>query len=131
MFEALAERLLGNILGEYIEDFSAQNLKIGILSGQVILKNIVLKKDIIKKLNLPLKIKYSRLGTLKMNIPWKSLTSSKIEVVLEGFELVVAELPISQWNCKNTKIIDKRKKEIEAYCQSVLDDFVKKGEKGK
>ena len=49
------------------------------------MKNVVLKKSIIKKLNLPMIIKYSRLGCLKMNIPWKSLTSSKIEVVLEGF----------------------------------------------
>jgi vacuolar protein sorting-associated protein 13A/C len=56
----------------------------------VVLKNVVLKKSIIKKLNLPLKIKYSKLGCLRMTIPWKSLTSSKIVVVLEGFELVVA-----------------------------------------
>lgn len=70
----------------------------------------MLKKDVIKKLNLPFKIRYSRLGCLKMNIPWKSLTSSKIEVVLEGFELVVDEIPEQLWECKNTKIIEKRKK---------------------
>lgn len=90
------------------------------------LKNVVLKKSIIKKLNLPLLIKYSRLGCLRMNIPWKSLTSSKIEVVLEGFELVVAEVPVAEWDCKNTKIIEKRKKEIEGFCEAVLNDFGKK-----
>lgn len=105
MFEALAERLLNSILGEYIENFSAENLKIGIWSGEVVLKNVVLKKSIIKKLNLPFKINYSRLGCLKMNIPWKSLTSSKIEVLLEGFEIVLAEVPVGEWKCKNTQII--------------------------
>jgi hypothetical protein len=33
MFEALVERLLNKILGEYIEGFSSENLKIGIWSG--------------------------------------------------------------------------------------------------
>jgi len=58
-----------------------------------VLKNLRLKKDILKKLNLPFGIRYSRLGCLKMNIPWKSLATSKIEVLLEGFELMIDELP--------------------------------------
>ena len=33
MFEALVERILNKILGEYVEDFSAENLKIGLWSG--------------------------------------------------------------------------------------------------
>lgn len=66
-----------------------------------------------------------------MNIPWKSLASSKIEVLLEGLELVVAELPTTMWECKNTKIIEKRKKEIESFCEAVLSDFAKKNEKSK
>jgi vacuolar protein sorting-associated protein 13A/C len=78
MFESLVERLLNKILGEYIENFNSENLHIGIWSGQVVLKNIALKKDIVKRLNLPFIIKFSRLGCLKLNVPWKSLTSSKI-----------------------------------------------------
>jgi hypothetical protein len=46
--------------------------------------------------------------------------------MLEGLELVIAELPASKWQCKNTKIIEKRKKEIQDYCESVLSDFAKK-----
>jgi vacuolar protein sorting-associated protein 13A/C len=70
MFEALVERLLNKILGEYIEEFSVENLKIGIWSGEVVLKNIALKKSVIRKLNLPFRINYSKLGILRMNIPW-------------------------------------------------------------
>lgn len=131
MFEALAERLLNSLLGEYIEDFSAENLKIGIWSGEVVLSNVVLKKSVIRKLNLPFRIAHSRLGCLRMTIPWKSLASSKIEVLLEGFELVLAELPVAEWQCKNTQIIEKRRKEIERFCEGVAGDFAKKGEKGK
>lgn len=66
-----------------------------------------------------------------MKIPWKSLTTSKIEVLLEGFELVVSEIPVSEWVCKNNKIIEKRKKEIEDYCNAVIKDFTKKNDKNK
>lgn len=97
----------------------------------MVLRNVVLKKSIIRKLNLPFKINYSRLGCLKMNIPWKSLASSKIEVLLEGFEIVLAEVPVAEWKCKNTQIIEKRKKEMENFCESVVSDFAKKGEKTK
>jgi vacuolar protein sorting-associated protein 13A/C len=131
MFEALVERLLNKILGEYIENFSAENLSIGIWSGEVVLKNVVLKKDVIKRLNLPFRIRYSRLGCLKMNIPWKSLTSSKIEVLLEGFELILEEIPQTEWVYKNSKIIQERTKEIQNYCETILNDFAKKAEKGK
>jgi vacuolar protein sorting-associated protein 13A/C len=56
----------------------------------VVLTNLVLKKSVIRRLSLPLRVLHSRLGTLRMTIPWKSLTSSKIDVLLEGLELVVA-----------------------------------------
>lgn len=44
---------------------------------------------------------------------------------------MVAEVAPSNWQCKNTKIIEKRKKEIQDYCESVIADFAKKGQKGK
>jgi vacuolar protein sorting-associated protein 13A/C len=71
----------------------------------VVLSNLVLKKSVIRRLNLPLRVLHSRLGTLSMTIPWKSLTSSKIDVLLEGLELVVAELPPSEWECRDSQII--------------------------
>lgn len=79
-------------MGEYIENFNSDNLKIGIWSGEVSIQNVRLRADAIKKLNLPLKIKYSRLGCLKMSIPWSSLGSSKIDILIEGLELIVYEV---------------------------------------
>ena len=84
MFEKIVERILNPILSEYVEDFNSENMKIGLWSGEVVIKNVKLRKENIQKLNLPLKIKYSRLGCLKMSIPWKSLGSSKIDIVIDG-----------------------------------------------
>ena len=44
MFEKIVEKLLNKILGEYIEDFSSENLKIGLWSGAVEINNVRLKK---------------------------------------------------------------------------------------
>lgn len=33
MLETIVERIINNILGEYVEDFSADNLHIGIWKG--------------------------------------------------------------------------------------------------
>lgn len=82
MFEKIVEKILSPILNEYVEDFNAENMKIGLWSGEVVIKNVALRKEIIKKLNLPFRLKYSRLGTLKMTIPWKSLGSSRIDIVI-------------------------------------------------
>lgn len=131
MFEKIVERILNRILGEYVQDFSSENLKIGLWSGAVEIKNVKLKKEIIQKLNLPFNLKYSRLGCLKMNIPWSSITSSKIEVVIEGLELLITEQPEKDWNCKNHRIIEERKKEVQAFCESIAADFAKKAEKTK
>jgi hypothetical protein len=32
-----------------------------------------------------------------MSIPWSSLASSKIEVVVEGLELLISEIPENKW----------------------------------
>jgi hypothetical protein len=63
-----------------------------------------------------------------MTIPWKSLTSSKIEVLLEGLELVVSELPIADWDCRDSRIIEKRKQELQTTCEAVLADFARRAE---
>lgn len=64
-----------------------------------------------------------------MTIPWKSLGSSKIDVVIQGLQLIITEVPQNEWECKNHKIIDQRKKEVTSYCESIVNDFTKKTEK--
>lgn len=44
MFESLVERLLKQVIGEYIEGFNSENLSIGLWSGEVVIKNVALKK---------------------------------------------------------------------------------------
>lgn len=84
MFKGIVQKYLKQVLGEYIEDFNPDNVNIAIWKGEAVVKDIKLKKDALKKMNLPFDIKHSRLKCLTMNIPWSNLSSSKIEAIVDG-----------------------------------------------
>ena len=68
MFETLLEKVLSKFLGDFIEGFDASNLHVGIWSGEVTICNVSLKADILKMLELPLGIRFSHIGKLKLNV---------------------------------------------------------------
>ena len=68
MFETLLEKVLTKFLGDFIEGFDASNLHVGIWSGEVTICNVSLKADILKMLELPLGIRFSHIGKLKLNV---------------------------------------------------------------
>lgn len=68
MFESILERVLSKILGEFIEGFNASNLNVGVWSGDVEISQVSLKRDIIDMLELPLQIKFSKIGKLKLKV---------------------------------------------------------------
>jgi vacuolar protein sorting-associated protein 13A/C len=53
------QRLLNNLLGEYLEGFDSKNLSVGLWSGEVLIQNVRVKKSLILSLGLPLELKYS------------------------------------------------------------------------
>lgn len=112
MFESILERILQKILGEYLDGFNSSNLNVGILSGEVVIQNVKLKRSALLKLGLPIELRYSLVKSVVMKIPWKSLTSSKIELYLDGVYIVVGTVPENKWELKDERIIEKRKKEL-------------------
>jgi hypothetical protein len=45
-----------------------------------------------------------------LKIPWKSLTSSKTEMYLDGVYVVLGKVPENKWELKDGRIVEKRKK---------------------
>lgn len=68
MFESLLEKVLNKFLGDFLDGFDAQNLHVGIWSGEVTISNVSLKADVIKMLELPIKLCFSHIGRLKLNV---------------------------------------------------------------
>ena len=56
MFEKLVATLLDRFLGKYVTNFDAKNLKIGLVSGEVVLRNLEVIDSAFDQFNLPLSV---------------------------------------------------------------------------
>lgn len=92
MLETALASVLNRYIGPYVENLDTSQLKIGIFSGNVSLKNIILRQNALKELfGLPLKIVKGCIGTISFDISLSSLRSKPI--VLEIDDIHVAIVP--------------------------------------
>ena len=97
MFESFLEKILSRVIGKYIDGIRKEDMKVGLLSGKVQIKNLKLKKQIIEELNLPFALKFGVIDSLNLQVPWKSLSSSAVIAELEGLYIVIT--PKSKGKC--------------------------------
>uniref|UniRef100_A0A7E4V616 Ricin B-type lectin domain-containing protein n=1 Tax=Panagrellus redivivus TaxID=6233 RepID=A0A7E4V616_PANRE len=69
MLEGLVTWVLNNYVGEYLENLNADQLSIALLSGQVELENVPLKKTALSKFDVPLAVRSGIIGKLTLSIP--------------------------------------------------------------
>lgn len=94
MLEGLAAWVLNNYLGKYVENLNTDQLSIALLSGEVELENLPLKKDALRHLGLPVQIKAGFLGKVKLQIPVRQIKSMPWVMVIEQLYLVATPLPV-------------------------------------
>jgi VPS13-like, N-terminal len=63
MFERLISRVLGTYLGPYVQNLSEEQLKIGIWSGRVELRDLLIRQDALDAIRLPIVVAAGVLGT--------------------------------------------------------------------
>jgi len=73
MLEVILELLISKFLGRYISNIDSKNLRIGLWSGKLTIDNVAFKQETIDMLNLPLKLQYSLIKKLKIQIPWDAI----------------------------------------------------------
>jgi Vacuolar sorting-associated protein 13, N-terminal/N-terminal region of Chorein or VPS13 len=95
----MAKRLLLNILvdvlDDYVEGLSIENLQLGVLSGKVELNNLQLKRTGLDKLNLPISVTHGSLKQLKLKVPWTALESKPVRVIIDGLYLQAGPLDVN------------------------------------
>lgn len=73
----MAKRLLLNVLlqvlGDFVEGLTEENLRIGVWSGEVVLRNLSLSRSLLQRLNSPLRLRHGRIRRLELTVPWASL----------------------------------------------------------
>lgn len=101
MFESLISSILDKIAGEYIQGLNKENLSIGIFSGDVKVENVALNPSVIDLFDLPLMLRYSRIGKLELKVPFNSLGSTPVEVFLDGLYVIVNPKSQTEWTFKD------------------------------
>ncbi|XP_071050524.1 intermembrane lipid transfer protein Vps13D isoform X2 [Onthophagus taurus] len=117
MLEGLAAWVLNNYLGKYVENLNTDQLSIALLSGQVELENLPLKKDALRHLGLPIEIKSGFIGKVKLQIPVRLIKSAPWVIQIEQLYVVASPLPVQEWDSVAEKLASQELK------LSALDNF--------
>ena len=90
MLEGLVAGLLNRFLGMYVKNFDPAQLKVGIWSGDVKLRNLELRREALDQLKLPINVVEGHLGELTLVIPWSNLRGAPVKVFIEDVFLLAS-----------------------------------------
>jgi vacuolar protein sorting-associated protein 13A/C len=97
MAKELLLNALVSVLGDYIEGITKDNLKVGVWSGKIELKNLQLNHAGIEKLKLPVSIVNGYVKSLTVSIPWTSLASQPVKIFIDGIYLLLGPLNFQEF----------------------------------
>eukprot|EP00755_Sulcionema_specki_P015947 Sspe_Gene.60748::Locus_33541_Transcript_1_1_Confidence_1.000_Length_11348::g.60748::m.60748/K19525/VPS13A_C; vacuolar protein sorting-associated protein 13A/C len=87
--DRLVASLVAPYTEKYIENLDTKQLQLSVFSGAIELTNLSLKRSALNDFNLPVDVCRGSIGKLRITIPWRSLSSKAVEVVLEDLYLGV------------------------------------------
>lgn len=91
MLESIVSGLLNQYLGAFVENLDGSQLKIGLFSGKLTLRNVAVRTDALAKLlDLPIKVIAGNIGTINLDIPISQLRSKPIVVQADEVYLLAA-----------------------------------------
>lgn len=100
MLESLVANLLNRFLGMYVKNFDPKQLNVGIWSGDVVLRNLELRREALDQLHLPLNVVEGHLGKLTLSIPWSNLRGKPVKVNIEDVFLLSAPKEESDYDAE-------------------------------
>ncbi|KAL5628611.1 hypothetical protein BROUX41_003359 [Berkeleyomyces rouxiae] len=90
MLEGLVAGILNRFLGMYVKNFDPGQLKVGIWSGDVKLRDLELRREALDQLKLPINVFAGHLGELTLVIPWSNLRGAPVKVLVEDVFLLAS-----------------------------------------
>jgi vacuolar protein sorting-associated protein 13A/C len=98
MLEGLVAGLLNRFLGMYVKNFDPAQLKVGIWSGDVKLRDLELRKEALDQLKLPINVVEGHLGELTLLIPWSNLRGAPVKIFIEDVFLLASPKEEARYN---------------------------------
>jgi vacuolar protein sorting-associated protein 13A/C len=69
MIEKLICKALNKVLGHFVEDITADSLKVAVTSGRASLENLRVRPDCIQELGLPVTLNAGVIGSIVVDVP--------------------------------------------------------------
>ncbi|XP_058818048.1 intermembrane lipid transfer protein Vps13D isoform X2 [Topomyia yanbarensis] len=98
MLRELIAWVLNNYLGKYVENLNTAQLTIALLSGQVELENLPLRKDALRCLGLPLQIINGTIGKVKLTVPVRQFRTASWCLNIDNVNVVCGPIDLNEWN---------------------------------
>lgn len=86
--KTVAEKIILNYFGKFINGIHKDNLSVSLLSGNFQLQNISLNQQYFDSLNTPFRLTFSTIGKLNLQAPIAKLSSAPVECVLDSIYAV-------------------------------------------
>ncbi len=83
MFESLIAAVINRFIGQYVSNLEQKQLNVGIISGNIVLCGLRLKRAALDRLNLPVEVFSGHLGRLELTIPWRSLGTQPVRILIK------------------------------------------------
>eukprot|EP01080_Neovahlkampfia_damariscottae_P010721 gene10721-3341_t len=117
VFEKIVATLLDRFLGKYVTNFDAKNLKIGLVSGEVILTNLEVIDSAFDQFNLPLSVLRGTIGLFKLKIPVTSLQKNPVIVEISDIFIVLRPKKFVEWDMskENEKTQTSKQQKLEMH----------------
>ena len=88
--------VLNKVLGDWIADLDANNLNLSVFSGEILLQDLSLKPEAFNNLGLPFRLVHGYVGKISAKIPWTSLGSSPLKILIENVHIFLAQTSADQ-----------------------------------
>ncbi|CAI2385812.1 unnamed protein product [Moneuplotes crassus] len=121
MFEGILEKLLNTYLGKYIEGLNKESLSVGVWKGDINLQNVKVRSDALDEFKLPFKLIYGEVGKLQVKVPWRSLSSQPVIVVLESLYLIITPQMKKEWEIIDFNNYEDKLRKLVTFGESIQD----------
>ncbi|XP_055907883.1 intermembrane lipid transfer protein Vps13D isoform X2 [Eupeodes corollae] len=106
MLRELITWVLNTYLGKYLEDFNPAQLSVALLSGEVELENVPIRKDSLRSFGLPLQAISGNIGKIKLQIPVRQFRTAPWCIIIEGVHAVIGPKDLNDWDDEKEKQSD-------------------------
>jgi vacuolar protein sorting-associated protein 13A/C len=98
MLEGLIADVLNKVLGEFIEDITADQLNVSVFGGEVKLENVAIKSSLFDSMPVPFSLAFGKIGLIKLDIPISSILSKPLIIQISDVLVVMKPKPMDSWN---------------------------------